>query len=241
MSKWKCQVCVGVPCVLECFNEPTVCPVNGFNRSKWEKVDDVPDSNPLPKLTTEVFYREDCPAWAEYAAVNREGTVTIFLNKPTTCGSFWSDRKTYWEHTFRDDRFDASDWQNSLIERPSKLPDWCKVGEWVFDKVINKYSQVTTEAITEHLQEVFKSLAKGEIVQSRLRPYTAAEMKVLVGKVIEDKKTSDLRFVAGYCNRTERIYAGQNNFNADLLLSDFTIDGQPCGVLEHLEDGEWVE
>lgn len=136
-------------------------------------------------------------------------------------------------------KFDATDWSNSLIEHPVKLPDWCKVGEWVFDKAINKYSQVAPEDITEHLQEVCKSISKGEIVQARLRPYNEEEMKALVGKVVVCR--DGVFLVLHYCPSLNKICVKDNYYNALELVDDFTMDGKPCGVLAHLENGEWVE
>lgn len=126
-----------------------------------------------------------------------------------------------------------------------QLPDWCKVGAWVYDKAISKYSQVAAEDTTEHLQKVCKFISKGEIVQSRLRPYNAEEMKALVGKVIENWHHAHL--IIGFIkpdpaeNLSAFIRAGQCWIAADRLLSDYTLDGKPCGVLEHLENGEWVK
>lgn len=88
----------------------------------------VTECTQLPKLTTEVFERLDCPEWAEYAAVDKNGKAYYFTNKP----------KCYSEGYFRDlgwdagdfmliGDFDSTDWRNSLIKRHAKLPDWCKV------------------------------------------------------------------------------------------------------------------
>lgn len=196
----------------------------------------------LPKLTAEVFDRPDCPEWAQYAAVDRSGDAYYFTQRP-----YINAAKNAWllngfppNWRFLGHAWDTTDWQNSLIERPARLPDWCKVGEWVYDKAINKYSQVATEDVTEGLQEVRKIIFKGEIVQARLRPFNADEMKALVGKVIEDKD-GDCYLIYKY-DATDNTVETSSCFVTDCyLLKDYTLDGKPCGVLEHLENGEWVK
>ena len=74
------------------------------------------------KVTIEVFKRKSCPKWARYAAVTPSGAAYYFESKPTVdehllvwlgpnrvreCGRFGEFGE-----------FDASDWKNSLIERP---------------------------------------------------------------------------------------------------------------------------
>jgi hypothetical protein len=235
------------------------------------------NSSQLPKLTNDVFYRSDCPLWAVYAAVDKYGSAFFFeikpsLNTATEKPCIWFSGKAGRIKQIPG-KWDASDWQHSLIEikpltfcirkstlhtlesaanelqakikeRPAKkseLPDWCKVGEWVFDKAINKYSQVAPEDITEHLQEVCKIIFKGEIVQARLRPYNAKEMMGLVGKVICGNDT-DFRAMIVYADGgTNRVETIHYDYDAEELARCYNIDGKPCGVLEHLENGEWVE
>ena len=101
----------------------------------------VTNCNQLPKLTAEVFNRPDCPEWATYAAVNRNNTASWFNDKPIYDGNkscLWLCKETpyYVAVETIPGVWDASDWQNSLVERPAKenkLPEWCKVGEWGFD------------------------------------------------------------------------------------------------------------
>ena len=200
----------------------------------------------LPKLTTEVFDREDCPKWAKWATVDQDGDGVYFAGKPSIspCGPWWD--RTIDHETIG--KYDASDWKNSLIERPSKLPDWCKVGEWGYcldDDGNCKYFKIT---------RIEDNFIYGEdwgidyhfVKQARLRPYNAEEMKALVGKVIEDNYSAHL--VIGLIkpdpaeNVSCHVRASQSWLASDKLLQQFTIDGHPCGVLEHLnEKGEWVE
>ena len=80
----------------------------------------VTDCTRLPKLTTAVFDREDCPEWAKYAAVDEDGEASFFEKIPyqatKICGCFLRDCL----EAIIPGKFDPSDWQNSLIERPEK-------------------------------------------------------------------------------------------------------------------------
>ena len=145
-------------------------------------------------------------------------------------------------------KYDASDWQNSLIERPAKkpeLPDWCKVGEWCFcldDDGNCKYFKIT---------KIKDNFIYGEdwdidyhfVKQARLRPYNADEMRGLVGILI--RKGQSLHIVTGYEDVLDgecMIHVNGYLYSANDLLRQFTIDNAPCGVLEHWsENGEWVE
>lgn len=102
------------------------------------------DCNHLPKLTTEVFDRPDCPEWAKYAAVDMNGVVTFFKEKPVINKyHWWSSPNCAIKEIIHGHFFDASDWRNSLIERPAVLPDWCKVREWCWSSTMDCYFKVT--------------------------------------------------------------------------------------------------
>lgn len=136
---------------------------------------------------------------------------------------------------------------NQLATNCSQLPDWCKVGEWVWldpQKITgaNGYEKITN---VDGLGLMFESglmvCFSHRILQARLRPYNAEEMKALVGKVIEHKK--DLHLVTNYLNDTADnepiVRVGTNWRDAKGLIEhNYTIDGKPCGVLEYLKDEE---
>lgn len=120
----------------------------------------------------------------------------------------------------------------------NQLPDWCKVGEWYYDKEIKQYLQFDSFDMA-HKARWGQELKNGVIVQARKRPFNAEEMKALVGKVIEDGDNA--LFVTVYYGKEECISAG---CVADFDGSDLircSCDGKPCYKLEHLENGEWVE
>lgn len=81
----------------------------------------------FPKLTAEAFDRPDCPEWAKWVAVDRDRKACFYSRKPK-CDNMlqmWLPGGIAVEFkTIRGIKFAASDWQNSLIERPEKsLPN----------------------------------------------------------------------------------------------------------------------
>ena len=72
--------------------------------------------NERKRLTTKIFKRKSCPKWARYAAVNKSGLTLYFEDEPFVneefCGWIGRSRVKYCGV------FDATDWKNSLIERP---------------------------------------------------------------------------------------------------------------------------
>jgi hypothetical protein len=129
----------------------------------------------MQKLTTEVFERPDCPEWARYAAVDENGKAYYYDEIPYPMETFFYNNRA---HNWRvDGKFDASGWQNSLIERPVKLPDWCKVGAWGYYIPITEYCKI--EQIDRSFTLRFADGGSTTIplkdvhnlAQARLRPY----------------------------------------------------------------------
>lgn len=140
--KFICKACLhSPPCVLDIGNielppESFACPKKIAKEDcKWEK---------LPKLTAEVFDRPDCPQWAKYALVGRYGNLVFIDVEPHLAddGYMWTWRQDA-RRKITPELFDASDWQNSLIERPKKktLPEWVKCGEWAYGE--GRYGKIT--------------------------------------------------------------------------------------------------
>ena len=225
-----------IKALLFCLHEPAT-----------ECSQSVTNSSQLPKLTTEVFDRPDCPKWVQWAAVDSNGAGYYYSEKP-----FIMSEAFGWcmvcSETNRSElicgEFNNSDWQNSLIERPATLPDWCKVGEWVYlsnakyykIKKVDSYGIILNNGIVIKTDDIH-----AEAVSARLRPYNADEMRELVGDVFEDKD-GNLYLAVSYIPHGRGLLIGGFYFNAEELLdANFTLDGKPCGKLEHLENGEWVE
>lgn len=130
--KFECARCEK-KCKAETDFKPKMCLEDGSNAYYgWKEVAapaPKPLSSILPKLTAEVFDREDCPKDAKIATVDADGNLAF--------GNFESARVSpyvgIWEGKYNGQwteikgiKFDASDWQNSLIHRPEKknLVDW---------------------------------------------------------------------------------------------------------------------
>jgi hypothetical protein len=148
--------------------------------------------------------------------------------------------------------------QDSIQDK--QLPDWCKVGEWVYSDFHKKYLKIgkinTNPIYCSHPIIFFEDDRYGGLItpgttpnsivykhlkQARLRPYNADEMKALVGKVLETKRGS-AKLITQYIAGLNELCFWENRLNADMLLSEeYIIAGKPAGVLEHLENGEWVE
>ena len=135
----------------------------------------------------------------------------------------------------------------------SQLPEWCKVGEWIYypedtgDFVYLKVSDIDEGFVSAKEQEDYSAwLISYKLIcksarQAHLRPYNAKEMKALMGKVIEH--SGDCMLVTAYSQERNFIIADSvSQTPKDLLDGGYAIDGKPCGVLEHLDDnGVWIQ
>lgn len=130
------------------------------------------------------------------------------------------------------------------------LPNWCAVGGVVYSKDEKDYAKVQSLCTigvnllflkeNKHYQRNCAYI-KHECVQARLRPYNADEMRGLIGKVVGNEHGNMFLVTAFVTDDEGEVCVDGIVYNADDLLECYTINGKPCGVLEHLEDGEWVE
>lgn len=138
-----------------------------------------------------------------------------------------------------------------------QLPDWCKRNGYVYDSR-NGYGKIKSVRDDRSACYIefdggagdFVPEAFAELKQARCRPYNADEMKLLVGKVLTYIKNDNLNMVTDYINEVDEddpsyhyctVYVNGDHYVASELLDEFTINGSPCGVLEHLENGAWVK
>lgn len=196
------------------------------------------------KLTEDIFNHPECPEWANYAVINSVGEVYVFAQKPYRYAKNWSDKKAG-KRKKMPMLCDNSDWQNIRIKRPVNLPVSCKVGEWVWTTTFNAYFKVDRADKLfidgKGLDGSEYSITIENLRQARLRPYNKKEMRGLVGKVIDWESNREL--VISYNAAEVEVYVDRMWCNAEYLMNnEYTIDGKPCGVLEHLNDnGEWVQ
>lgn len=207
------------------------------------------ECNQLPKLTAEVFDRPDCPEWAQYASVDSDGKGYYYHNKPEIKGTrfdlFGVDQYLYIN------RFDASDWKHSLIERPARLPEWCKFDAMGWHKRCGYFKVCANDELARRvsIQQIddksrgwlsYETLCT-EVKQARPRPYNAEEMQELVGKVL--KHSTGRYLVTAFEERWSQVKIESIWRDPSELAELWTqLDGSPCAVLEHLnEKGEWVQ
>lgn len=256
MSKWKCEKCgATIPCVLD-YGEasktnPSMCVIGKYDPPDWQEVkgqEPVTDCNQLPKLTAEVFNRPDCPVWAKYAAVDSCRDAFFYMEKPHASIKSWGFCKFVYI-----DKFDPTDWQNSLIKRPAKLPEWCKVGEWVWVKSAESYEKITEITCTKIATKYFfwnvEAIGK-TVFQTLLRPWTFEEAPAFLKCKDKDGELCFSPLCFDYVKKDFCYYMNGKNIDS-VGVRDFRevaenytqLDGSPCGVLEHFdpERGEWVK
>lgn len=66
----------------------------------------------MKKITSEIFICDNCPEWANYAAVDKNGDGYLFKDRPAIYKDRWmggGTRKYI-------GKFDSANWEKSLIE-----------------------------------------------------------------------------------------------------------------------------
>ena len=128
--------------------------------------------------------------------------------------------------------------------RRNTPPAWCDVGKYVWDINAKQYVKVISIDDNEvsfsdgYYGAVPLDAVEMDYKPVRLRHYNDKEMKALVGRSIENNSRAE--FVLGYDKINRHLKTGFANYNASDLI-DYTVDGEPCYVLEHQENGKWVE
>lgn len=267
MRKFECNECAAECELILKTDEfmPQYC-LSDKEAADWQEVEEgsaknsqtAVNSEQLPKLTVEVFDRPDCPKWANYAYVDGLGNCILLRHKPCRdidrCLPIIDDRNKRMMYGWG--RF--CQLKGNYIERPATaLPDWCKVGAVGYDAMNNEYFEITHiendsfRAKSIDSSNSCSSLYFNEFVyEANKRPFNEAEMKALVGKIIEFKN-GDTTLATGYSEEFDEGIEGYNcgiwtcwgwSMGAKELMNECIIDGKPCYVLEHLNDkGEWVE
>lgn len=137
---------------------------------------------------------------------------------------------------------------NDQFGNSEQLPDWVKVGNLVYCSKTGNYGEIKTikdnkiylrlintdEVLPVKLNMVLKNGRP-----ARKRPFNADEIKSLIGKVLRGDKFDFCALIT--YTEAETIETQHFTYTSDELINDYTIDGKPCYVLEHLENGEWVE
>ena len=93
--------------------------------------------------TVEIFNHPECPEWAKVAVVNEDGTATWGSgNVYPYSGSWWPYART--THQWKDipGKFDATEWEKSLIKRPSEIKQSTTNQEDRKEKVVSNETSV---------------------------------------------------------------------------------------------------
>lgn len=231
---------------------PEYCMYNG-RKCKFREVVEPQ----LPKLTAAVFEREDCPEWAQWAAVNSFGIAYYHEVAPYLVDEYdncWANLESVRASAIPG-VWDAFDWKNSLIERPARtLPGWCQEGAWVWcTHLRNGFARITQISpggfISYEWAKPIPFSAVGvetgggfwakDILEflkpSRLRTWTLEEAPVFL-KLRYKGKVAIARLFR--CEREWRYIVDiDGGDGVYLTLTDIAehgiqLDGQPCGVLE---------
>lgn len=147
-----------------------------------------------------------------------------------------------WE---RDECLTPEQEQTEPVTDCNQLPGWVEENAWVYISWDKEYDQIT-DVCKDHVRTDKNGwfgnirITTGTIMQARLRPFNDDEMKALVGRVIE--WDGDALLVTAFSKARHIVVFDYIHHSAeDLINGGYTIDGKPCGVLEHLENGEWVK
>lgn len=134
-----------------------------------------------------------------------------------------------------------------------KLPDWCKFGVVGWHKRAGYFEVCADDELAQRISiRQIDDKSRGwlsyetlctEVKQARRRPYNTKEMQELIGKVVVDNEHGNMFLVTAFVAVDEgEVCVDGVVYNADDLLECYTINGKPCGVLEHLnENREWVQ
>ena len=137
-----------------------------------------------------------------------------------------------------------------------QLPDWVKVGAIGWNKEYQKYFEIIMVQHdilidVKNFDNTYSKMGYGifceQCNEARKRPFNGKEMKGLVGKVVEDKDGNAFlvtEFIKEFDDEVEGfgfvVQISNSYYGKHELMKYYTVDGKPCYVLEHLENGEWL-
>lgn len=134
-----------------------------------------------------------------------------------------------------------------------KLPDWCKEGEFIYaipDNGKPFYGKISNMLDDSHALVTIEGkttigiFTADAIKQARLRPWTYKEAigKIVFWKGDYDYQENAAMIVGADTDGDFSLYT-VGPVTAEELTKEiyYQPDGSPCGVLEHYENGEWVE
>lgn len=235
MAKKK-YICTGChkctePCTVELSGDAdmTKDPAKMLHCGTWLEVP-VEETEQLPKLTAEVFLLPECPEWAQYASVEANGLAYWYEDKPERFIVDWQSSK---RASLIGQDYDASDWRNSLIERPAVAPAWFKPGVLAYNSDIHTFFHVTTS--TEYCEHY---------LEAKVRPFNDDELERKLGQTVLGPFNSKL-VVTGFrpkgitSGKPEICVLGNKWLNAEELL---TYGSCPQGIKQYQsKEGQWID
>ena len=208
----------------------------------------------LPKLTVEVFDREDCPDWAEWAAVDYDCNAFYYDAEPELRNAMWSIKHKRARVEFIAGGYDSSDYRHSLIRRPenNKLPSWCKCGALIWHKNLG-YAKITSIEIVMFKTRVniatLDGNAKGFFnVATFKENCREARMDIdledLVGRKVRNVNSGSIKLITHAYPQDLTVSMGDSvrvPYSSLFLGAPYQLIGKPKYKYEHLEDGKWKE
>lgn len=219
------------------LNKTTLKSVMDGKLPEWED-----DNVKAPVLTEEVFYRPDCPRWAQYAAVDFHGMACWFEHAPIAVNGEWQESGGSYQEI---GIYDGSNWFGSVVVRPSScpaLPEWCHQGSYVYSKEEDKYAIITDivgdsediclcDSMSEVSPPIDKSLFLKNWEYVNVVPYEWFDIRNLVQTILRSKDFTAT--VMGYDHSKKAVLVNNVWMKPhDLILHGFfKEDGKPCGSI----------
>lgn len=147
----------------------------------------------------------------------------------------------------------SCNWRRVGDQNP-ELPKWCKVGAWVWFSGAKDigyepgYLKITDVGYngSENVIDCGKKInfPLSVVKQARLRPWTYKEAPETLKVISKCEPEQMICLFLASRNKHSVQYTTLPAWYIDVkILMDkyLQLDGSPCGVLEHYENGEWVE
>lgn len=251
MKKWKCVAiwCRGkFHCVADCENCPQKCVMSGVDVTWDEVADQQPPQKPAVEFKSGDKVRVVDPA----SSMNGKPGIVFRIEDDSAYVCFMLMPSGIYKFN----QLELA--EPAAMEEPPPVPDWCKVGAWVWipkEGIYRKIKEINFGPVIDFVafgggENKLTCEADKTFFEARMRPWNDAEMKAQVGKIFDlpTGVSVCLKSDGHLCDFLDR-YDDEDDIAHIVSYSahDFIkhkctmIDGSPCGVLEHLEDGKWVE
>lgn len=255
MKKFICNGCEKHHAV-ESESQPKYCLMTGVAvRYDWREV--TPDTP--TKLTAEELAKRgiEWPEEADGAVVHSDGHASFYRGEirvlyPCSYKPDWHVNVPGGEFISAiPGKWDASDWQNSLIHRPEKkeaLPDWCKVGalcynaQFGYGTIFNPKNEAEIVVIDWMKSGNRGGALPNQLSEARVCPWDNDSLPKIPFPVKFKNNPDCFRttVVSASCAGVWLGGASHAMGYKELMNECDQLDGTPCGVREHREGEGWV-